>query len=104
MNPMNIAKMMKQAQEMQARMQETVKDIEVTQSVAGGMVEVAMSGDKLLTKVTIDPELLDPQDPQMVQDLVLSAVNEAARQVDEQLKGAMGGLAAGMGLPGMPGL
>lgn len=104
MNPMDIAKMMKRAQEMQSRMQETVKDIEVTQSVAGGMVEVAMSGDKLLTKVSIDPELLDPEDPQMVQDLVLSAVNEATRQVDAKLKEAMGGLAAGMGLPGMPGL
>ncbi len=101
---MNIAKLMQQAQEMQSRMQDTVKDICVEQSVAGGMVTVRMSGDKTLTAITIDPELLDPQDPAMVQDLVLSAVNEAASKVDEQLKGAMGGMAAGMGIPGLPGL
>ena len=101
---MNIAKLMKQAQEMQSRMQDTVKDINVEQSVAGGMVTVRMSGDKTLTGITIDPELLDPEDPAMVQDLILTAVNEASSKVDEQLKGAMGGMAAGMGLPGLPGL
>lgn len=98
---MNIAKLMQQAQDMQSKLQETVSGIEVTQAVGGGMVEVRMSGEKLLTAVKIEPEVLDPEDPQMVQDLILTAVNEACRQVDEQLKGALGGMAPGMGIPGL---
>ena len=100
---MNIAKLMKQAQDVQARLQEKVSEIEVVKSVAGGMVEVTMAGDKTVKAIKIDREILDPEDPEMVQDLVLSAINDAMRQVDEDLKGALGGMAPGMGIPGIPG-
>lgn len=98
---MNIGKLMKQAQEMQSRLQETVSGIEVSQTVGGGMVEVRMAGDKSLRSVRIDPEVLDPDDPEMLQDLIVSAVNEAARKVDEEMKGALGGMAPGLGIPGL---
>jgi len=98
---MDIDKLMQQAQQMQSQLQETLGQIDVTQSVGGGMVEVKMSGEKKLTSLTIDPEVLDPDDPEMVQDLVLTAVNAASKQVDEKLKNAVGGIAPGIGLPGL---
>ena len=96
---MNIQKLMQQAQQMQAKLQEMV--IEAT--VGGGMVKVRMSGAKQLVGVEIDPEVLDPEDPGMVQDLVLAAVNEAGRRVDEALQSKMGGVAGGLagGLGGL---
>ncbi len=96
---MNIRQIMKQAQQMQERMPRELAELAVEASVGGGMVTVKMSGHKQLLAVTIDPEVLDPKDPSMVQDLVLSAVNEAARKVDEALQAKMGAL--GAGLPGM---
>ncbi len=97
---MNIQKMMKQAQQMQAKMQQELDALEVSAQVGGGMVTVTMSGHKQLLSVTIDPEAMDPEDPEMLQDLVLSAVNEANRKVDEAMKSQLGSLAGG----GMPGL
>ena len=96
---MNLQKMMKQAQEMQSRLQEELGALEVEAQVGGGMVSIKMSGHKRLTAVKIDPEVLDPEDPDMVQDLVLAAVNEANRKVDEALQRKLGGLTSG--LPGM---
>ena len=96
---MNLQKMMKQAQAMQAKLQEELGSMEVEAQVGGGMVTVKMSGHKQLTGVTIDPEVLDPEDPEMVQDLVLAAVNEATRKVDEALQGKLGNLTSGM--PGL---
>src|SRR5512135_2200230 len=96
---MNIRQIMKQAQQMQERMQRELAELAVEASVGGGMVTVKMSGHKQLLAVSIDPEVLDPKDPSMVQDLVLSAVNEAARKVDEAMQAKMGAL--GAGLPGM---
>ncbi len=96
---MNLQTMMKQAQEMQSRLQEELGTLEVEAQVGGGMVSIKMSGHKQLTAVKIDPEVLDPEDPEMVQDLVLAAVNEANRKVDEALQSKLGGLASG--LPGM---
>ena len=97
---MNIQQIMKQAQQMQERMQKELAELEVEATVGGGMVAVRMSGLKQLLAVRIDPEVLDPQDPAMVQDLVLSAVNEAARQVDELVNSKVGGALGGV-LPGM---
>ena len=88
--------MMKQAQEMQSRLQEELGTLEVEAQVGGGMVSIKMSGHKQLTAVKIDPEVLDPEDPEMVQDLVLAAVNEANRKVDEALQSKLGGLASGL--------
>ncbi|MEZ5312480.1 MAG: YbaB/EbfC family nucleoid-associated protein [Thermoanaerobaculia bacterium] len=97
---MNIQKLMRQAQQMQERMQRELAELEVEAAAGGGMVAVRMSGHKQLLGVTIDPEVLDPEDPGMLQDLILAAVNEAARKVDEETQARLGGLAGG--LPGMP--
>ena len=96
---MNLQKMMKQAQEMQSRLQEELGAMEVEAKVGGGMVAVKMSGHKQLLAVEIDPEVLDPTDPEMLQDLILAAVNEATRKVEEALQSRLGSLASG--LPGM---
>ena len=96
---MNLQKMMKQAQEMQTRLQQELGALEVEAQVGGGMVVVKMSGHKQLLSVRIDPEVLDPDDPEMLQDLLLAAVNQATRKVDEALQSKLGGLTSG--LPGM---
>jgi nucleoid-associated protein EbfC len=99
---MNIQKLMKQAQQMQEKLQRELEELAVEASAGGGMVTVTMSGHKQLLTVRIEPDVLDPEDPEMLQDLVVAAVNEAARKVDEALQSRMGGLAGGMGLPGLP--
>ena len=98
---MNIRKMMKQAQEVQERMQREIAAIEVESSVGGGMVAVKMSGQKQVLQVRIDPEVLDPADPTMLQDLVLSAFNDAARRVDEEIQSRLGSLTGLQGLSGL---
>jgi nucleoid-associated protein EbfC len=98
--PGNMQSMMKQAQQMQQRMQEEVAQIRVEASSGGGMVTVKMDGHKNVLGVKIDPEVTG--DVEMLQDMVLAAVNEAAKKVDEETQSKMGGLLGGMGLP--PGL
>jgi hypothetical protein len=95
---MNIQKMMRQAREMQERMQQELAALEVEASAGGGMVTVKMTGHKQLTAVTIDPEIVAADDPAMLADLVLVAVNDAARRVDEEMQSRMGALTGG--LPG----
>lgn len=89
---MNVRKLMKQAQQMQEKLQRELEDLTVESSVGGGMVTVRMSGKKELLAIEIDPEVLDPDDPGMLQDLVVAAVNDAGRQVDEAMQQSMGGL------------
>lgn len=96
---MNIRQLMKQAQEMQERMQSELGELTVEASVGGGMVTVSMNGHKHLLGVDIDPEVLDPEDPAMLQDLIVAAVNEASRKVDEAVQSKLGSLASG--LPGL---
>lgn len=98
----NIRQLMKQAQEMQERMQRELAELVVEASVGGGMVTVRMSGHKQLVSVDLDPEAVDPDDVGMLEDLILAAVNEAGRKVDESLQAKMGTLAGGM--PGLPDL
>ena len=99
---MDLKKLMSQALEMQERMQRDLQDLEVEAAVGGGMVSVRMNGTKSLLSVSIDPEVLDPEDPQMVQDLILSAVNEAGRKVDSEVQQKIGSLAPGLaGLGGL---
>jgi nucleoid-associated protein EbfC len=98
---MNIQKMMRQAQQMQERIQQELATLEVEASTGGGMVAVRMNGHKQLLAVTIEKEVLDPADPEMLQDLVLAAVNEASRKVEEAVQEKVGALAGGLGLPGM---
>jgi DNA-binding YbaB/EbfC family protein len=96
---MNIQKMMRQAQEMQERMQRELAELEVEASAGGGMVTVRMSGHKQLLAVAIDPEIVAANDPPMLADLVLVAVNDAARRVDEEMQSRLGSLAGG--IPGL---
>lgn len=98
--PGNMQAMMKQAQQMQQRMQEEVAQIRVEASAGGGMVTVKMDGHKNVLGVKIDPEVTG--DVEMLQDMVMAAVNEAAKKVDEEAQSKMGGMLGGMGLP--PGL
>lgn len=95
----SIRNLMKQAQEMQDRLQREIGELIVEASVGGGMVSVKMSGHKQVLSVKIDPEVLDPADPAMVEDLVMAAVNEATRRVDEGLQSKVGSLAGS--LPGL---
>ena len=98
---MNIQKMMKQAAQMQERIQRELAALEIEAAAGGGMVTVRMNGHKQLLGVTIEKDVLDPADPEMLQDLVVAAVNEASRKVDEAMQEKVGSLAGGMGLPGM---
>ena len=96
---MNIQKLMKQAQQMQEKMQRELAELEIETSVGGGMLTLRMNGHKELLAVIIDPEGVDPEDPGMLQDLILAAVNDAGRKVDEAMSQKMGGL--GMQIPGL---
>ncbi len=102
MNPFgNPQKLMKQLQQAQERMQREIAELRLEASAGGGMVKVEMDGQKQLLKLTIDPEVVSKDDVEMLQDLVLAAVNEAARRVDEALQEKLGGLAGGMKIPGL---
>jgi len=96
---MNIQKLMRQAREMQDRMQRELAELVVEASAGGGMVTVKMTGHKQLVAVTIDAEIVAANDPPMLADLVLVAVNDAARKVDEAMQERVGSLAGG--LPGL---
>lgn len=93
-------KLMKQLQQAQQRIQEEIAALRVETTAGGGMVKVTMDGQKNLTALVIDRQAVDPDDVEMLQDLVLSAVNEAARQVDETVQSKIGGLTGGLKLPG----
>ena len=103
--PGNMNNLMKQAQKMQRQMEETTKELEekeITASAGGGAVSVTVSGKKEVTKVTIDPEAVDTDDIEMLEDLIVAATNEAFRQAEEdssqmmsQLTGGLGGLGGG---------
>ena len=104
---MDMRALMKQAQQMQAKMakaQEELESKEVTAEVAGGQVKVTMNGKHKVSSIVIAPESVDPDDVEFLQDLVTSAVNEAARLVDEMVEKDMGSVTGGMNIPGMPGM
>ena len=86
---MNIKQLMKQAQQMQDQMQRQMASVRVEGSAGGGMVKAEMSGNKELLSITIEKEAVDPNDVEMLQDLVKAAVNEASRLVDEQLQSSL---------------
>lgn len=96
----DIQQMMKQAQEMQEEMQREMQNMRVEASVGGGIVSVAMNGGKELLEIKIDPEAVKGGDVEMLQDLIIAAVNEGARKADEAMKGKLGSKLGGMGLPG----
>jgi DNA-binding YbaB/EbfC family protein len=94
-------KLMKQVQEMQERMQQEVAALRVEATSGGGMVKVAMTGEKKLESLTIDPEVVSKDDVEMLQDLILAAIHEAMNKVDAELKDKIGGLTGGMKIPGL---
>ena len=103
--PGNMNNIMKQAQKMQKQMEEATKERqekEVTSSAGGGVVEVTVSGNREVTKVKIDPEAVDPDDVEMLEDLIMAATNEALRQIEEisaqsmsKITGGLGGMGGG---------
>jgi nucleoid-associated protein EbfC len=97
---MNIKQLMKQAQQMQDQMQHQMSSIKVEGTSGGGMVKATMSGNKELLELTIDKEAVDPEDVEMLQDLVKAAINEAARKVDEEMNSSLGAMTGGMKIPG----
>jgi DNA-binding YbaB/EbfC family protein len=97
---MNIKQLMKQAQQMQDQMQRQMASINVEGTAGGGMVKAMMSGNKELLSITIDKQVIDPEDVEMLQDLVKAAINEAARKVDEEMQSSMGAMTGGMKIPG----
>ena len=101
---MDMKKMMKQAQKMQrdaAIAQEEIAKMEFTATTGGGMVKVTVKGDMTVTNVTIDPEAVDPEDVDMLQDMVLAATNEALRSANEASNARMSSLMGGMKIPGL---
>ena len=104
--PGNMANLMKQAQKMQRQMDEQAKEMETkefTATAGGGAVEVTVSGTKKVLKVKLDEEAVDPDDVEMLEDLIVAAVNEAMDKVDEVSASAMSKFTGGMGGQ-MPGL
>jgi nucleoid-associated protein EbfC len=97
---MNPLQMMRQAQQLQERMQQEMATIRVEGAAGGGMVTVVVNGHKQLQSLTIDPDSIARDDLGMLQELIVAAVNDALRKVDDELKGKMGGIMSGLGLPG----
>ena len=98
---MNIQSMMKQAQEMQERLKQQMTDLRVEATAGGGMVTVVVNGAKQVQSIRIDPEVVSKEDVEMLQDLIVAAVNDAGRKVDEQLGQSMSGLMGGLKIPGL---
>jgi len=98
--PGNMNNLMKQAQKMQRQMEETQKELEekeYTAKAGGGAVEVTISGKKEVTKVTLSPEVVDPDDIEMLEDLIAAATNEALRQCEKDSQNSMAKLTGGLG-------
>ena len=99
MDAMNIREMVKQAQQMQERLQKQMAETRVEASAGGGMVTVVMNGSKQVVSVKIDPEIVSRNDVEMLQGLIVAAINDAHRKADDKLAGQMGSLK----IPGLTG-
>ena len=100
---MDMKTMMKQAQKMQRDLQiaqEEVKKMEFEATAGGGMVKAVVSGDNMVKDIIIDPEAVDPEDVEMLQDMIVAAVNEALRTAADTANARMGAVTGGMGIPG----
>ena len=98
--PGNMNNLMKQAQKMQKQMEDSNKDLETkefTATAGGGAVEVTVSGKKELTKVKLSPEVVDPEDIEMLEDLILAATNEALRKMEDATQSQMSKITGGLG-------
>ncbi len=97
---MNPLEMMRQAQQLQERMQKEMSALRVEGAAGGGMVTVVVNGHKHVQSLRIEPDVVSKDDVEMLQDLVVAAVNDALRKVDDELKSKVGGIMSGLGLPG----
>lgn len=100
----NMNQMIKQAQKMQDQITELQEDIEArefTATAGGGAVEVTLTGKKTIKSLTLKPEIVDPEDIEMLQDLIISAVNEAVNNIESTTEGEMGKITGGVSLPGL---
>ena len=95
---MDIQQMMKQAQQMQERLQKQMAELKVEASAGGGMVTVVVNGSKQIQSLKIEPEVVSKEDVEMLQDLIVAAVNDAQRKVDEEMAQKMGGMMPGFKL------
>lgn len=103
----NMQRQLQQLQAMQAEMEQVQAEIaekEITTTAGGGAIEVTINGNKEITKLNIDKDVVDPDDVEMLQDLVMAAVNEAIRQIEELSENAMNEITGGFGGLGIPGL
>ena len=98
---MNPKKMLQQVQQMQEQMQRRMSELRAEGSAGGGMVKATMDGHKNLLAVAIEKDAVDPNDVEMLQDLVVAAVNEASRKVDEAIQDQLGAMTGGMKIPGL---
>jgi DNA-binding YbaB/EbfC family protein len=98
---MNIQSMMEQAREMQQRLQQQMADLRIEATSGGGMVTVVVSGNKLVQSIRIDPDVVSKEDVEMLQDLIVAAINDANRKVDEKMTQSMSGLMGGLKIPGL---
>ncbi len=98
---MDIQSMMKQAQEMQERLKKQMAEMRVEATAGGGMVTVTVNGTKQVESIRIDPDVVSKDDVEMLQDLIVAAVNDAVRKVDERLGQSMSGLMGGLKIPGL---
>ena len=102
MNPFgNPQKLMKQLQQAQERMQQEIAALQIEAASGGGMVKVVMDGQKNLKSLRIDPEVVSKEDVEMLQDLILAALNDAHRKADEAMSKPMQGMMGGMKIPGL---
>jgi DNA-binding YbaB/EbfC family protein len=93
--------MMKQAQQMQERLQKQMAEMRIEASSGGGMVNVVVNGNKQIQGLKIDPEVVSKDDVEMLQDLIVAAINDAQRKADDELSRQMGGMMGGIKIPGM---
>ena len=98
---MNIASVMQQAKEMQDRLKKQMSELRVEATAGGGMVTVVVDGTKQLRSIRIDPDVVSKEDVEMLQDLIVAAINDAHRKVDDQLGQSMSGLFGGLKIPGL---
>jgi DNA-binding YbaB/EbfC family protein len=98
---MNVQQMMKQAQQMQERMQKQMEEMRIEATAGGGMVTVVINGAKQVQSLKIDPEAVSKDDVEMLQDLILAALNDAQRKADEAMSKQMQGMMGGMKIPGL---
>lgn len=100
----NIGQLMKQAQQMQqkmAEMQQKMEQVEITGTAGAGLIQVTISGKTEMRALKIDPSLVDPQDIEVLEDLIVAAFNDAKAKLDTQMADEMGKVTGGMGMPGM---